>query len=115
MKTNTKRIIATLLIAITYLVVAPYFFNPRFIVDEASQIFPFIVSCILVYVVIFGIWDALKEKGVLKTVGIIILVIFLIIFTNLKKINASLFCTNNPDLPLCSRTVNESEVSLKSE
>ena len=111
MKTNTKRVIVTLLIAITYLVVDEYFVNERFIVFDASLIIPFIVFCFLVYAVIFGIWDTLKEKGFLKTVGIIILVIFWIIFTNLEKINRSQFCTNNPYLPLCSRSVDESEVN----
>ena len=106
MKTNTKRIIATLVFAIIYLVVGPYFFTPRFIVDETSEIFPFIFFCFLVYGVSFGLWDAFKEKGILKVLGIIILVIFWIIATNHKQINASLFCTNNPKLPLCSRTLN---------
>tara|TARA_B110000305_G_C19143358_1_gene494569 strand:+ start:68 stop:394 length:327 start_codon:yes stop_codon:yes gene_type:complete len=105
-KTNAKRIIATLVFAITYLVVGPYFFTPRFIVDETSEIFPFIFFCIFFYLLIFGLWDSVKYLGFWKVLGITILAWAFLIATNHKQINASLFCTNNPKLPLCSRTLN---------
>ena len=66
MKTNTKRVIVTLLIAITYLVVDEYFVNERFIVFDASQIIPFIVFCFLVYAVIFGILGYIKRERVFE-------------------------------------------------
>ena len=56
MKTNTKRVIVTLLIAITYLVVDEYFVNERFIVFDASQIIPFIVFCFLFFSLCGNFW-----------------------------------------------------------
>jgi len=59
-------------------------------INEPSEIIPFIIFCFLVYIVTFGLWDLLREKGFLKTLGILILVAIFLIFTNADKLTETL-------------------------
>ena len=61
-----------------------------FMINEPSEIIPFIIFCFLVYIVTFGLWDLLREKGFLKTLGILILVAIFLIFTNADKLTETL-------------------------
>jgi hypothetical protein len=61
-----------------------------FIVSEPSEIIPFIIFCFLVYVVTFGLWDLFREKGFLKTLGVLMLVVIFLIFANAGKITETL-------------------------
>ena len=57
---------------------------------EPSKIIPFIIFCFLVYVVTFGLWDLFREKGFLKKLGVLMLVVIFLIFANAGKITETL-------------------------